>query len=245
MHILRAIWAGYAVALFLVMMFLSLPILALNMIITPGNRALRSNIHFLYHIFTPVFLTLIGVRLEVLGLEQLDRKRTAIIVSNHRSAIDFIVNAHAYPGVFRFLAKQELIKIPVFGWVVSKMCLTVDRTNAKSRAQSMVALRHALDNGWSIFIYPEGGRNRTSEPLAPFYDGAFRLAVQCGAPIAVQVIKNIENITATTQSVDLKPGTLLIKWHAYIETTGLTNDDIPMLKEKVRAIMMRELGVES
>lgn len=212
------------------------------MIITPGSRALKRNIHFLYHQFTPIFLFLIGVRLQVAGLEQLDKKRSCVIVSNHRSSIDFIINAHAFPGVFRFLAKQELLKIPIFGWIVGKMCLIVDRTNAKSRAQSMVALKEHLEAGWSIFIYPEGGRNRTTEALSPFYDGAFKLAIQCGAPIAIQVIKNIANITASTKSVDLSPGIVNIQWIAYFETAHLSNSDLPELKEQIRQAMLTELA---
>jgi 1-acyl-sn-glycerol-3-phosphate acyltransferase len=84
--------------------------------------------------FTPVFLFLVGIRLKVEGKELLDPKGSYVIVGNHNSSLDFILNAHAFPGVFRFLAKQELQKIPVFGYIVKKMCLNVDRSSAMSRA---------------------------------------------------------------------------------------------------------------
>ena len=193
------------------MMLLSVPVMLLNMVLSPGQGALRRNIWFLHQVFTPVFLFLIGIRVRVQGLEKINN-RPCVIVSNHRSAIDFIINAHAYPGIFRFLAKQELLKVPVFGWVVRKMCLIVDRSSPQSRAQSIIGLKEALNQGWSIFIYPEGARNRTEKPLAPFYDGAFRVAIQTEAPLVVQTVKNVRNVSRTVKAADLMPGTVDIIW---------------------------------
>ncbi len=234
------IWAIYAAALFLVLMTLSLPIVGINMLITPGKRALRHNIYYLHHIFTPIFLTLVGIRLKVEGSEQLDPNQSYVIVGNHSSSLDFIVNGHAFPGVFRFLAKQELLKIPVFGFIVRKMCLIVDRSSAMSRARSVVALKQQLAEGWSIFIYPEGSRNDSGEPLGPFFDGAFRIAIQTGAPLAVQTIVNIRHITAN--GAGLRPGTVRIVWEAPISTEGMGSSDIDALKEKAENLMRRQLG---
>lgn len=242
MGIFRKIWAIYAVLLFLLLLFVTgFPVLLANMVFTPGDRALHRNIYFLHHIFTPVFLTLVGIRVQVEGKERLAPGQSYLIVGNHSSALDFIVNAEAFPGVFQFLAKQELHRVPVFGWVVKKMCLTVDRTSAMSRARSVVLLKQRLAAGWSIFIYPEGGRNRTNDPIAPFYDGAFRIAIQTQAPIAVQTIINMKSISATAKSIDLSPGTVHIAWDGPIETTGMTAADIPALTEQVRQFMLQRL----
>lgn len=234
------IWAIYAAALFLILMTLSLPIVGLNMVITPGKRALRNNIYYLHHIFTPLFLTLVGIRLKVEGSEHLDPKQSYVIVGNHSSSLDFIVNGHAFPGVFRFLAKQELLKIPVFGLIVRKMCLVVDRSSAMSRARSVVALKQQLAEGWSIFIYPEGSRNDSDQALAPFFDGAFRIAIQTGAPLAVQTIVNIRQITVN--GAGLRPGIVRIVWEPPIQTEGLGTADIDRLKEKAESLMKHRLG---
>ena len=241
MSFLRKIWAIWGVVLFLLMMTLSVPVLILNMIFTPGRRALRRNIYYLHHVFTPVFLFLVGIRMKVEGRELIDPQQSYVLVANHRSSLDFIINAHAFPGVFRFLAKQELQKIPVFGWVVKKMCLTVDRSSAMSRARSVVDIKNQLAEGWSIFIYPEGGRNRSEELLAPFIDGAFRIAIQTKAPIAVQTLVNIRDVTATARSIDLSPGTLRVVWSPPIPTEGLSADQIPALKEQIRQLMLQHL----
>jgi 1-acyl-sn-glycerol-3-phosphate acyltransferase len=174
--------------------------------------------------------------MKVEGRKKLLRSQSYVIVGNHRSSLDFIVNAHAYPGVFRFLAKQELKKIPVFGFIVGKMCLIVDRSSAMSRARSVVALKQQLAEGWSIFIYPEGSRNRTPEALAPFYDGAFRIAIQTGAPLAVQTLVNMQEITGA-HGDGLQPGVVRVVWEDPIVTANLTANDIPMLREKVENMM--------
>jgi 1-acyl-sn-glycerol-3-phosphate acyltransferase len=239
MRLFRQIWAVYAVVLFLFLMLFAGPVILFNMIIMPGERALRRNIAFLYHGIGPLFLVLIGVRLVVEGREKIDKNTSYVIVGNHRSALDFIVNAAAFPGTFRFLAKEELKKIPVFGWVVRKLCLTVDRSSTMSRARSTVALRQELAAGWSIFIYPEGGRNRTEAPLLPFYDGAFRLALQTGAPIAVQTIVNMEKVISAAHAVDLCPGTVRVVWETPIQTNKQT--DAKALRDQVEKMMKERL----
>lgn len=238
--LLYKIWAAYAAILFLLLMLLSLPVVAFTMIITPGPRALRNNIWYLHHVFTPTFLALVGIRVRVQGQHHLDPKQSYVIVGNHRSSLDFIVNAHAFPGIFRFLAKQELQKIPIFGFVVRKMCLIVDRRSAISRARSVVVMKQNLAEGYSIFIYPEGSRNKSDEPLATFYDGAFRIAIQTKAPLAVQTLVNIHNITAN--GAGLRPGTVRVVWEEPIETSGLGSDDIQALKSQVEDLMRARLA---
>lgn len=241
--VLRKIWAVYAITLFLLLMLvLGVPVLLMNMALTPGERALRRNVRFLHHVYTPIYLALIGIRLRVEGRAHLSPEGSYVLVSNHVSALDFIVNARAYPGVFQFLAKRELHRVPVFGWVVKKMCLSVDRSDPASRARSVALLQERLAQGWSIFVYPEGRRNRTAEPLGPFYDGAFRVAIQTQAPIAVQTLTNMREICGKADGLDLRPGTVRIVWSKPIETAGMTLDDLPRLREQVRQTMLAHLN---
>lgn len=241
MSFFRKVWAILAVVLFLVLLLLSLPIIAFHMIATPGPKALRNNIWYLHRVFTPLFLRLIGIRLDIRGMEKIDGKQSYVLVGNHRSTLDFIVNAAAFPGIYRYLAKKELQKIPLFGWIVKKMCLIVDRDSPMSRARSMVALKEQLHAGWSIFIYPEGSRNKGETALSTFHDGAFRLAIQTGAPLAIQTIVNMDEISNATNPVDLRPGTVRIVWDGPIETQHLKAEDVGALRDQVRAIMEQRL----
>jgi len=241
LRILRTIWAIIAILFFLLLMLFSTPWILFNMIAASGPIALRRNIWYLHHVFTPIFLRLIGIRLNIEGLEKIDATQSYIIVGNHRSSLDFIVNAAAFPGVYRYLAKKELIKIPIFGWVVKKMCLIVDRESRMSRARSIVALKQQLAAGWSVFIYPEGSRNKTNDPLGVFHDGAFRIAMQTGKPIVIQTIVNIRDVNDTRSAIDLAPGVVRIVWDGPIETSNMNAENVTVLREQVQQIILKNL----
>lgn len=238
--IFRSLWAVYGVLLFLLMMLLSIPYILFNMLVVPGKKALRRNIWFLHHPFTKVFFTLTGVRIKVHGQEHIDPTQSYVIVCNHQTAVDFIANGSAFPGIFRFLAKQELQKIPIFGFVVKKMCLTVDRKNAMSRARSVVNLKKELEEGVSVLIYPEGSRNKTNEALGPFYDGAFRIAIQTKAPVLPMTILNVESVCRPGE-MDYCPGVLHIRYEAPITTDQLKGEDVDTLKDTVRNLLIQRI----
>lgn len=196
----------------------------------------------MHHIYTRIFFFLILIIVKVKGRRKLNHKKSYIIVSNHCSAIDFMANALAYPGAYKYLAKAELAKVPLFGYVVKKLCVLVDRTNNRSKAESVNILKDTLAAGYSIFLYPEGTRNRGDEAsLGVFHNGAFKIAIQTQTPIAVQTIIDSRNITKTGSSLDLSPGTIKIIWEEPIEVEGLKISDIPQLKEKVRNVMLEKL----
>ena len=70
-----------------------------------------------------------------------------------------------------------MAKIPLFGLIYKTGSILVDRKNEKSRRDSFIKMKEVLDMGLHMCIYPEGTRNTSSEPIKPFHDGAFRLAV--------------------------------------------------------------------
>lgn len=83
-----------------------------------------------------------------------------------------------------------MAKIPIFGLIYKTGSILVDRKDEKSRRESFVKMREVLDMGLHMCIYPEGTRNTSSEPIKPFHDGAFRLAVSSGKSIIPMIIFN-------------------------------------------------------
>jgi len=131
--------------------------------------------------------------------------------------------------------------MPVFGYVVKKLYITVDRKKRNDRAVSFDKMKHSLlQESISVILFPEGTRNRSQEPLLNFKDGAFRLAIETQLPIAVLTIFNTVDFLPT-DAFAMKPGTVRAVWDEPIETKGLTIQDIPMLKEKVRNILLRNI----
>lgn len=199
-------------------------------------------IWFSHHVYAKTFFILTLIRVKIEGRHHLDPAKTYIIVSNHNSSIDFMVNALAYPGVYKFLAKKELVKVPVFGYIVRKMCVLVDRSSPASRAASMAYLRATLAEGYSVFLYPEGTRNKTSAPLLPFHKGAFKIAIESGFPVAVQTIVQSQKVLSTAAGLDLCPGVVKVAWSKPIDVEGMGVKDVRNLMQMVREEMLKNLN---
>jgi 1-acyl-sn-glycerol-3-phosphate acyltransferase len=135
------------------------------------------------------------------------------------------------PGQFRPLAKKELLKIPVFGWIAKAATIIVDRSSPESRKKSIDRLKQFLRQGISILIFAEGTQNRSKEVLQPFHDGAFRIAIDTQQPILPLVVIGAGRLMPPS-TIDLRPGKIRIYVGDEIETAGLTSADIPALKEK-------------
>ncbi|GIV30970.1 MAG: hypothetical protein KatS3mg029_0321 [Saprospiraceae bacterium] len=236
----RTCWAIYGLTVFFLMWVVFMPFYFLGFALLP--KPWRKIIFwFSHHVYTRIFFTLTLIRIQVEGLEHLDPQQRYIIVSNHLTPIDFMVNARAFPGIYKFLAKRELVKVPLFGYIVRKMCVLVDRRDARSRAQSIQFLKQTLEEGYSVFVYPEGTRNRSSEPLLPFHKGAFRIAIESGVPVAIQTITDIRKVCASAEGLDLSPGTVKVVWSKPIPVEGMTERDVNTLAEMVRSEMLSKL----
>ena len=132
-------------------------------------------------------------------------------------------------------------KIPLFGWMYSKLHITVDRTKLKSRYTTLIQSMKAVDEGKSLIIYPEGGIMSNHPPeMAEFKDGAFRVAVEKQIPLVPVTIPYNWIILPDNEFV-LHWHKLKVIFHEPIVTTGLTMNDIGKLKHKLRRIITDEL----
>jgi 1-acyl-sn-glycerol-3-phosphate acyltransferase len=232
------VWAVYGLAVFFLLVILFFPFYLLFLGVMPQHTT-RYVIGFNHHVFPRIFFPLVGILLRVHNRDLISSQQTYIIISNHRSALDFIANPVAFQGIYKFLAKKELARIPLLGFLVKRLCILVDRRNPASAAKSMDWLRKTLEDGYSIFVYPEGTRNRTSHALGPFYSGAFRLALELQVPIAVMTLQNVHNRSAKARALDLWPGVLHIKWSGIIDPKSYK--DQAQLQDAARRLMERDL----
>lgn len=230
--IFKKIWAIYALVLLMILMVGSLPYYLTVFTLFP-KKGIKALIYYNHHVLPKIYFVLLLIRVKVVGRELLDKNQSYLIVSNHRSSLDFIINSYAFPGIYRFLAKQELSKLPIIGYVIKHTCVLVDRTSLMSKAKSILKLKEFLKDGYSVFIYPEGTRNLSDQPLASFHDGAFKIAAQIGAPIAVQTIVNIDDVSAKGKSIGLNPGTVYVYWEKPYETKGLKGAEVDQLKDEI------------
>jgi 1-acyl-sn-glycerol-3-phosphate acyltransferase len=222
---------------FTVFMLLFLPGLVLPFFF--GEKAGKIGYFFLY-IWSWIFSMLTFIRYEYYGRENFKKGQSYIYVSNHTSFLDLPGLRMLLPGQFRPLAKKELKKIPVFGWIAQAATIIVDRSSPESRKKSIDKLKSVLKSGISILIFAEGTQNRTKDLLQPFHDGAFRVAVDTQQPILPMVVIGAGKLMPPG-TINLKPGKIRIYVAPEIPTTGLTATDVPKLKEHTFEIMHRML----
>ena len=197
--------------------------------------------HRVNYYWAKCVMTLLLIRIKIEGLENIDKNKAYVMVSNHRSQLDIVACVLSCSNMFKYLAKEELTKMPVIGYAVKKFYIPVNRKSREGRAQSITNMIEALKEGISVFIYPEGTRNKTDQPLIPFYDGAFRLAIGEQVPMAVLTIIGAENLLSPKYTMSLHPGLIRCIWSKPIETTGMTVNDIESLKNKVKQTMLTHL----
>ena len=139
-------------------------------------------------IWMNVWLFLVGCTVRVTGKENFIKGHTYVVTFNHNALLDVPLSCPYVPGANKTIAKTSFAKVPLFGWFYSKGAVLVDRNDEKSRIKSFEAMKAVLAAGIHMCIYPEGTRNRSNEPLKPFYDGAFKLACDTGTSVIPAVI---------------------------------------------------------
>jgi 1-acyl-sn-glycerol-3-phosphate acyltransferase len=158
-----------------------------------------------------------GVRLAVFGTAGLASRASYVYLANHQSLFDIPALLRAIPGRFRFVAKQSLFRIPVFGWALAAAgFVSVDRTDRTAARQSFAAAEQWLRDGESILIFPEGTRS-ISGTLLPFKRGGFLLALRTGLPIVPVGIRGTLAVQPRGRR-SIRPGVVEVHFGSPIDT---------------------------
>jgi 1-acyl-sn-glycerol-3-phosphate acyltransferase len=132
-----------------------------------------------------------------------------IFASNHESALDIWVLVERLPRNVRFIAKQELFEIPIFGWYMRLGGhVAVDRRNQARAMASLQAAARLVRGGTSLIVFPEGTRSRDGT-VQPFKKGPFALAVEAGVPVVPVAISGSGAVTPSGL-VAVWPGTIRV-----------------------------------
>ncbi len=175
----------------------------------------------------------VRVRLEGATREKLDRP--LVVVANHQSWFDVFVLAGHIPGRARFVAKEELRRIPLFG-AAWETCGHI-RVNRGDRAEAVRSLNEAgariRDERLNVILFPEGTRSPDGR-LLPFKKGAFVLAIQTGVPILPVGISGSREVMAKG-SWRIRPGEVRVRVGDPIPVDGLTVADRDQLLARARS----------
>lgn len=236
---LQWIYCIYAFITFVAVMLLIFPFaLIANLFgrIKAGNMTIR-----LCMLWADLWLLIIFIWHKKIYEVPHDKKKSYIFVSNHISYLDGPILVKALRQHFRPLGKVEMSKVPIFGFIYRNAIVSVDRSSAANRSESVRILKSIINKGISVMVFPEGTFNMTTKPLKDFYDGAFRVAIETQTPVKPVLMLDAYRRMPYQSLFTMNPGQSRILYLDEIPVEGYTVDDIGSLKDKVYAIMEKKL----
>ena len=186
-------------------------------------------------------VVLAGVRVETIGLDQLDAAGTYIFMSNHVSNLDPPILIPLIPRRTSVMVKKELFSYPILGKAMRMGSLVpVDRGNRDAGIEAVKAAKKVVGQGLNMTIYVEGKRSFDGK-LLPFKKGPFYLAMECGVPVVPVTIAGT-HYAMPKKRFAIRPGTVKVIFHAPIEPKDFGSREC--LMEKVRAAIDSGLSEE-
>lgn len=171
---------------------------------------------------------LAGAKVTVIGEENIPKDEAVLYVANHRSMLDIVLTYSRCPGLTGFVAKKSIYKVPALrAWMKRLHCEFLDRDDIKQGLKVILSAIDKVNNGISIFIFPEGTRNRNKEDssdVLPFKDGSFKIAQKTGCKIIPVAITGTNKIFED-QFPWAKKGTVIIEYGKPITYKELAADD--------------------
>jgi 1-acyl-sn-glycerol-3-phosphate acyltransferase len=231
------IWIGLHSLIIYCWIFIGTFIFGLLAILASFFSRNGNSVHHIARLWGRSILWVSGIRTVTSGFSHTMGRHSYIYMSNHQSNFDIPVLYSALPVQFRWLAKAELFKIPIFGQGMRGAgYISIDRSNRQSAFRSLAEAADAIRNGTSVMIFPEGTRS-TDGTLLPYKKGGFVMAVDAGVPIVPVVISGTHAI--------MPKGRLLIRrqWvHVHvgvpIESADFSRKTKDDLMAKVRTAML-------
>lgn len=201
-------------------------------------------LHSYARFWARISLLLAGVRLEVHGRQHLPADgRPVIYMANHQSNFDILALFAGLPVQFRWLAKEELFSVPLFGFAMRRTgYIPIDRSDRQKAKEGMQEAVRRINEGTSVVIFPEGTRSPDST-LLPFKKGGFILALQAQVPVMPVAIDGSGTIMPKHSPL-IRSGTIRVNFFPAVATTGRGVAARDALLEEVRQPIVRALGQE-
>ncbi|MBQ9870569.1 MAG: 1-acyl-sn-glycerol-3-phosphate acyltransferase [Eubacterium sp.] len=190
----------YFILLYLLFFLLHLLVFAIGGYTINVNN-LPKDIHTFYRWYgfetLVLFMKSLHIRIHVHGMEYLPKDAPFLLVANHRSIFDPMIGlVYLKPYNLAYVSKQENLKIPFVGrYIAAVGCLPLDRENPRNAVKSIKQAADNIKSGYANYgIYPEGGENKTPDPLLPFRAGALKIAKDANCRIVLSAFRGSDKI---------------------------------------------------
>lgn len=181
-----------------------------------------------------------GFRYELIKLteKKIDKNKQYVFISNHTSIMDVMLPCILMPHhPLCYVGKKELVKIPIFGIIYKRICVMVDRSSPRSRADVYRRCAERMQEGESIVIFPEGGvPDDSSVILDSFKDGAFILASKYQVPILVYTFVGLKEMFPFNYGKG-HPGKVQVYFNDIIEPEQSVEDLKADAHQKIKNIL--------
>lgn len=161
-------------------------------------------------VFSPVLMKIAGIKINVIGKENVPKDRPVIFVSNHFSHLDIGCLCYSLPHNLHYIGKKELIWTPVVGWYMWVAGhIFIDRSNKRKAVKSISKAAQKINSGKSVVVFAEGTRSKTGKVEA-FKKGAFHLAMEAAVDIVPVSIKGTYQVWKSG-SFKISPGKVTVE----------------------------------
>ncbi len=218
----------FIITVVILVLFLILSLLIVPFILLVGvfNRERRDYIFLrIVQYMFKFFLNIAGIKLTVIGEENVPKGQAVLYVGNHRSAYDILVTYSRTPGLTGYVAKKSLLKVPLLSmWMKFVYCLFLDRENMKEGLKTILKGVEYLKEGISICIFPEGTRGKEEGRLLEFKEGSLKMAEKAKCPIVPMALSNTAGIWEN-QFPKIRPAHVILEYGKPIYIDQLDKED--------------------
>ena len=231
LSLLKIVWLyAWAVSATLVVF---LPLMAVRLISPCGNAAFQ-----LSRLWALTLIKAAGVRLSVRNRERIDPHQSYVIISNHQSHFDSLALVRMLGIPFRWVAKTELQRIPLFGHALRALgTVFIDRSDRESAIASIDRGVRQLPPGVSLIFFPEGSRSENGT-VGAFKKGGFVTAIETGWPVLPVTVIGSRRVLPKGSLV-FQSGTIEIVVGDPIESNGYAFGDLEALVSRTRSVIIK------
>ena len=232
---IRFLWLNTFIAVF--SLIVCLWVLVLSLFDRTGRK-----IHFyLAAPWARMILWVCGINVRISGQENVDPGVPHIYMTNHQSYFDIFALLACLPVDFKFIVKQELMRIPIFGLSMRKAgYIGIERKDPRKAVESIKKAAKKIKQGASVVIFPEGTRSIDGR-LLEFKRGGFSLALKSGCDIVPVAISNSFRIAPKGSRV-INKGSIDMAIGEPISVKGYSKKNIAELMDRVRDVMLYQMS---